>query len=1153
MKNKNISKVIITLLVLAPIVIGLGTHPIKNKVPLISLSKGNKASLQKKIFEQDQSQQETYSIQTKVAFKPFKEKQNSSKTIFESKSIWSSSTRKIDPIFKIPISRVNVLETREPIKIGDVIDLSNSKRIGWTEKEDSYEWHPGKSDPNLEIPIAENLSLDDNNLDNFGGIQIDYRDLFPENPAHLSLRVHIKGAKFHIPIEKERLNTLTPPPPSEVLNVPFPIYKKDIFYLLKRFLGLPFDQHWRYAEHRQRINADWRYAEYRQNTILQRRFHENIKTLRTINFVFNPKINKERLKKIVCNIRVSSGRLSKNKFILRMVTEWHDKYQTPVKISPVRFFKLSGLRLMQIDLKNLIGHSYINGEPLYLEEIILFIPGSVTDVTSERFLDHLVFEKNEKQTKFLTAAIEKSTENYIRDLNLFAKSSELSQSKHRILLNLSALKRIIKYSTASDSLPDKSNLIERISLSVLPKNQELKSGINLNSANILISNPRPLFTKVVENLYHKWGGPFYHIENPEILEWPSINSFFDFHNIKNGNQFKPGLGQRPDMPTRSTNEAVNTFSHPARNTSQEINSIHNNEIQVSAEHPFSSSQIESNGLLITGKGKWVEIEWLFKNPLKPNTRFYLEIPQGREYIESSHANLLPLKKSAPPITFSPNQSFKVYRPEKNIDRIKIRLLLYDNKPYRITLGNMILFEPTLLNLEEALDFPILLPRKFQFTAKEKFLNSIKHSKPLDLSRTTKEMSITSIQKILTQFPLLRLDHRDFFSPILETFEENLFQKNHFLDLGVISTKENSVSLNQIEHPYWEIKTLFFNKVSKSTIDLPPKLTRSGIHSQPTHTSPWQKVVIPLIVFFLAAYLFKYNRFKKLTNHTLVKVKLGASLIQSAIKSLFMNMDSQYIFLNRFIGVTIIVLGFARIFFIENPSLFDLQLLYLVIIFISTVWHEIFFKNARKASQSKLSSFFFGNENNIIPIGIHLLTTISLTTACYLIGTLKDNQSILLIIFNLAMPIYIYLPWWSYTDKLFDLFRRNWRPWILLTGIIDFLGCIAYIGGITISNLLSIFSYGGLILALTWHIHSHSALNWIKSIMSPIDIFSFSEKGQRNTFGILVLLIPIVLFRILDLNRIAEQLGIISFFLLVLALVSQFNNKYRSNPISKPTF
>ena len=113
-----------------------------------------------------------------------------------------------------------------------------------------------------------------------------------------------------------------------------------------------------------------------------------------------------------------------------------------------------------------------------------------------------------------------------------------------------------------------------------------------------------------------------------------------------------------------------------------------------------------------------------KNRLKPNTRFYLEIPKGREYIESSHANLLSLKKSTPPIAFSSNQSFKVYRPEKSIDRIKIRLLLYGDKPYRIILGNMILFEPALLNLKEALDFPILLPRKFQFIAKKNSLNSI---------------------------------------------------------------------------------------------------------------------------------------------------------------------------------------------------------------------------------------------------------------------------------------------------------------------------------------------------------------------------------------------------------------------------------------------
>ena len=98
----------------------------------------------------------------------------------------------------------------------------------------------------------------------------------------------------------------------------------------------------------------------------------------------------------------------------------------------------------------------------------------------------------------------------------------------------------------------------------------------------------------------------------------------------------------------------------------------------------------------------------------------------------------------------------------------------------------------------------------------------------------------------------------------------------------------------------------------------------------------------------------------------------------------------------------------------------------------------------------------------------------------------------------------------------------------------------------------IFSYGGIFFALAWHTQSHLALDWINKLMNPMNISDFSNKSQRNIFGFFMLLILSILFMVLGLNKISEQLVIIALFLLGISFASQFYaKKYSQNTLNPP--
>ncbi|SVB78188.1 uncharacterized protein METZ01_LOCUS231042, partial [marine metagenome] len=281
-----------------------------------------------------------------------------------------------EPI-SLSVSKFNTPDTKESLSknLVSLEELGLSEMSGSKNKGSFYDWDPNNNKSSQKITVAKNISLSKDNLENLKGIHFNYKNSNPNNPMQISFGVHTSGMKLHIPIEKiEKINVgkdlrVLTEVPSETLDFSSSFLKKGPLYLAKRVLGLPFDDSWQFSQAGKR-------------TVIQRRFHKNLKDVQNINFVFNPEFDdlvivegnlvrypsdkfsgdEEIGLAVSCNLRLSRGRFFNNFLIA------HGEL-------PAKIFKSSGHWVLQIDLKEYLHAN----STLYLEEILLFIPESISE------------------------------------------------------------------------------------------------------------------------------------------------------------------------------------------------------------------------------------------------------------------------------------------------------------------------------------------------------------------------------------------------------------------------------------------------------------------------------------------------------------------------------------------------------------------------------------------------------------------------------------------------------------------------------------------------------------------------------------------------------------------------------------------------------
>jgi hypothetical protein len=179
----------------------------------------------------------------------------------------------------------------------------------------------------------------------------------------------------------------------ELLEVSSATWKeKNSWYKIKRKLGLGFD-------------LTWRYSGDLKNTILQRRFHKDLTFTETIDITFHDEVSEIALQNLICNFRISNPN-SKNKW--PMSTKHHQIIPRGYLVSRNshnavtgeggsrnKIFKIKGKKTIRFDIGTFIRYTLSDREKVFLEEIIVSLPTSLTEVLRMRAIKSIRFQTRE--------------------------------------------------------------------------------------------------------------------------------------------------------------------------------------------------------------------------------------------------------------------------------------------------------------------------------------------------------------------------------------------------------------------------------------------------------------------------------------------------------------------------------------------------------------------------------------------------------------------------------------------------------------------------------------------------------------------------------------------------------------------------------------
>lgn len=526
------------------------------------------------------------------------------------------------------------------------VSASNSRQSeGWMVKDGTYSWLGTKSAQPIDVPltIKPNAGVPSALFDE---LRVDYLDTF-ENPSLLLLKMVVSGQKAEekIVVSGEAEKPLRP---VDTLKMTSEIFERKNFkYSVKRELGLPLD-------------PNWRYTQDGHNTVLQRRFHRDFTSIEAIDMVLRPGID---ARKVGVNLRLGYRDYPKP-------AETVEGFALPQKI-----IKAEGRRVLRVEFGMLMRQpAYSGKKKVFLEEILIHLPGQMEQVVHGEILEEIVFltavdiDKNE---------VANEGEKSDLALKLPTRTEVLSQEgRKRFRVDLRQL-----------TGQDLNSKIQSITLTVRPQKTGSPGGFRLLRAGMFtsVNNERPVFLEDGERLNKRWGGPFLLPDDEKVVEWPHVVSYLPFQDLRRERKW------------------IADTDHPLPPGAKIFDSVQMGGATIQSPNPITVIRSE-NGLLIDGRGKWVDVYWPVEAPISKDTRFFLGIASEIEAL----VEISPVVKGRHLKTLSalPNQSIVLNIPETHIDGLNARIIFPGDEPFRFMIKEMALFKPVVVTPEQAIDFSL---------------------------------------------------------------------------------------------------------------------------------------------------------------------------------------------------------------------------------------------------------------------------------------------------------------------------------------------------------------------------------------------------------------------------------------------------------------
>jgi hypothetical protein len=185
----------------------------------------------------------------------------------------------------------------------------------------------------------------------------------------------------------------------------------------------------------------------------------------------------------------------------------------------------------------------------------------------------------------------------------------------------------------------------------------------------------------------------------------------------------PDKEKLAEKERRSINESKHLPSEQIEDSGKTTTRLNKSGVVIQAQTPIRHWRPVTDGLLIQGKGQWVDIGWPVQASLDKDTLFFLGVSRGAEFIHSLEIVPTSQGQRLPPVLGVPNHSVRLIAGTTKIENLHVRMKLRGG-PYEISIEEMSLFKPIVLARKKAFNFPTLvwgetplIPEKTRFDPK----------------------------------------------------------------------------------------------------------------------------------------------------------------------------------------------------------------------------------------------------------------------------------------------------------------------------------------------------------------------------------------------------------------------------------------------------
>jgi hypothetical protein len=523
-------------------------------------------------------------------------------------------------------------------------------------------------------------------IDDFDELQIDYQDMVPDNPSLIRLQLVLSGEKLKgnttsVMIKGEE-NQFVPSTLSELDSSPWE--KKDYYYIARRWLQLPFDSSWQYILKPEEI-------------FFQKRFHHDFSSVEAVDIVFKPEASFKEVNSLNCNLRFNyESKL------------WPSKIVECANF-PQRLIKTRGKLIRRLFVGNEIRSRYMKNGVVNLSEIIFISPTNTIDSIQAQPVESIILQSLPFQESLEEEKVAPGTDGKIKPKPVYYFSSSLEGplgQRKRLALPLRQFIENV----------GKNGRIHSLTLSIKPKSSKSPHEFHLNRLRAVNfkEEERLSILYIGEKLNTRWGNPVFNLENNDgKIERVQVNEYMPFYSLEINQEELSQIKNSSTIDTGAANQQNSTETVDFAGT------------QIRTQNYFSNWRSDKNGLQLTGKGSWVEIDWPTRLKLDKNTQLFLGIDEKASYIDSILTLPIVHGKTLLPFFLQPNKAKELKGLSGEIDGFKIRLNFPSNK-FNIRLKEFAIIRPQRIPQDQILETPIffdeettLFPKNIQSFPKRK--------------------------------------------------------------------------------------------------------------------------------------------------------------------------------------------------------------------------------------------------------------------------------------------------------------------------------------------------------------------------------------------------------------------------------------------------